>query len=271
MDAYPLGRSEQETHRLILQHRIYSPVTRQFLIAAGITRGMRVLDLGSGAGDVAMLVADLVGPEGRVVGVDANPVILDTARARAGAAGLANIEFRHGDLADLEVPDDFDAVVGRWILMYLADPVDLLRRVQVHLRPGALVAFQESADLTAPIRAFPATPLHDDIARWTTPLDNGGGPVTNMGLQLYRTFLEAGLLRPQLRQEAPIGGGPDWPGYAYIAGSMRSLLPVLEQRGLVTATEVDVDTLEDRLRAEVVERHAVLVLPTVIGAWARRP
>jgi 2-polyprenyl-3-methyl-5-hydroxy-6-metoxy-1,4-benzoquinol methylase len=68
---YALGRSAAETRRLIAQHQIYGPITRRFLTAAGVSAGMRVLDLGSGAGDVALLLADLVGPQGRVVGVDA--------------------------------------------------------------------------------------------------------------------------------------------------------------------------------------------------------
>ena len=89
VDAYPLGRSDAETRRLILQHQIYSPITRQFLTSAGITRGMKVLDLGSGAGDVAMLCADLVGPQGTVVGIDANASILDFARHRVGRDGMA--------------------------------------------------------------------------------------------------------------------------------------------------------------------------------------
>ena len=156
-DLY-LGRSAAETRRLILQHQIYGPITRQFLIAAGITRGMKVLDLGSGAGDVAMLLADLVGPQGRVVGIDVNGDILDTARPRVGAAGWTNVEFVIGDLEHLDVPTDFDAVVGRWILMYLAEPADLLRRVQAHVRPGGIIAFHESADLTAAVEAFPSDP-----------------------------------------------------------------------------------------------------------------
>jgi SAM-dependent methyltransferase len=53
------------------EHQIYGPITRRFLTAAGVSAGMRVLDLGSGAGDVALLLADLVGPQGRVVGADA--------------------------------------------------------------------------------------------------------------------------------------------------------------------------------------------------------
>ena len=96
-------------------------------------------------------------------------------------------------------------------------------------------------------------------------------PVFDMGLRLYRTFLDAGLAAPELRQETPIGGGPDWPGYAILAESMRSLLPFMEALGTVTAEEADVASLEDRLRAEVLEQDAVQILPTVIGAWAAKP
>jgi len=198
-----------------------------------------------------------------------NAEILETARSRTRAAGWANVEFVHGDMHDLALGDDFDAVVARWVLMYAADPAELLRRVRSHLRPGGIVACQESADLTAPVRAYPPTPLHDRISRWTAVPADGPGPIRDMGLRLYRTFLDAGLAAPQLCHEAPIGGGPAWPGYAFVAGSMRSLLAFLEQLGNVEATEADVDTLEDRLRAELVGRNGVQILPTVIGAWSR--
>ena len=267
-DDYALGRSAAETGRLVLQHQIYSPITRQFLVTAGVTRGMTVLDLGSGAGDVALLLADVVGPSGRVVGVDGHAGILETARARVRAAGWSNIELRHGDVRALDLPAEFDAVVGRWILMHVPDPVDVLRRVRALLRPGGLVAFLES-DLSPPVRTYPPAPLHERVVRWTAPRKDMSGPATDMGLQLFRAFLDAGLPAPQLRLDAPIGGGPDWPGYAYVADTVRSLLPFLEQAGAVTAAEADVDTLEARLRAEVVSARAVQILPTVIGAWTR--
>src|SRR5262249_52872410 len=63
-DTYVLGRTDAETKRLILQDQIYGPITRGFFQAAGIGMGMKVLDVGSGAGDVALLLADLVGPRG---------------------------------------------------------------------------------------------------------------------------------------------------------------------------------------------------------------
>jgi hypothetical protein len=91
-----------------------------------------------------------------------------------------------------------------------------------------------------------------------------------MGLKLFQTFQKAGLPAPQLCLDAPIGGGPDWPGYAYLAGTVRSLLPFLRQVGAVTAEEeVDIETLQDRLRAELVGQGGIQILPALIGAWAR--
>ena len=267
-DGYALGRSEAETRRLIVQHQLYGPFTRQFLTAAGVTSGMKVVDVGSGAGDVALLVAELVGPQGRVVGVDTNAEILEVARARVEAAGWTNVAFRAGDVMALELDTDFDAVVGRWVLQYTPDPVGLLRRAGGWLRPGGIVAFQE-IDLSSPPRAWPTGPLHEQVVGWTTPPPGAPGPDPQMGLKLFSTFLRAGLPEPHLRRDVPMGGGPGWSGYGYVADTVRSLLPFLERVGMVRTDEVGIDTLEDRLRAEVADQDGVQLLPAIVGAWAR--
>src|SRR5690348_15496220 len=96
--TYVLGRSDIETMRLAQQAALFEPSMRRLLTEAGIETGMAVLDLGSGTGDVAMLAAELVGPTGRVVGIDSNPDILSTARTRAQAAHLSQVEFTTGDI-----------------------------------------------------------------------------------------------------------------------------------------------------------------------------
>jgi hypothetical protein len=92
-----------------------------------------------------------------------------------------------------------------------------------------------------------------------------------MGSKLYRTYLDAELPAPQLRLDAPVGGGSDWPGYTYVADTVRSLLPMLEQMGMAIAEDVGIEPLADRLRAEVVDQRGVQMLPMIIGAWARKP
>jgi SAM-dependent methyltransferase len=199
-------------------------------------------------------------------------MILDTARARVRAAGWTNVTFLATDIdirhAVLE--ERFDAVVGRWFLMHLPDPVELLRRLPHLLRPGGIIAFQES-DFTNPPTTFPPTEVHRQVLEWTTPSHGGPGPDLCMGSKLYRAYIEAGLDPPQLRIDAPLGGGPDWPGYAYVADTVKSLLPFLEEVGAVDPGLVDIDTLEDRLRGEVVAVDGIQLLTAVIGAWTRGP
>jgi len=269
LTEYALGRSDAETRRLILQNQIYGPLTRRLLTDAGITTGLRVLDVGSGAGDVALMLAELVGPTGRVVGVDANPAILETARQRVAAAGWdATVEFRVGRIDALDPAETFDAVVGRWVLMYQADPVAVVRGLADLVRPGGIVAFQES-DLASGPRSDPSGPLFEQLTAWLT-LPSDVGPELRMGPKLYHTFRAAGLRGPRLSLEAPVGGGPDWPGYRYMAETLRSLMPFLAGAGTVHPAQVDLDTLADRLRAEAIQTDAVHTLPAAIGAWARR-
>src|SRR5215471_19276952 len=118
--TYLPGRSEGETSRLQAQAELFEQPTRRLFEDAGITTGMKVLDLGSGAGDVAFIAAQLVGPTGRVVGVDLNPAVVATAGARARAVELTQVSFVAGDIREIELERDFDAVVGRFVLIYLA-------------------------------------------------------------------------------------------------------------------------------------------------------
>lgn len=144
---YLFAQGTDETRRLKRQADFLSRITRYLLEAAGITSGMRVLDVGTGIGDVAFMVAERVGPQGTVVGVDMNPAMIDVARRRAQTAGLANVAFLQGDVSQMALSDQFDAVVGRLILLYIKDRAELLRRLSQQLRPGGIVAFQE-LDLT---------------------------------------------------------------------------------------------------------------------------
>jgi len=87
---YALGSTDAEHERLIRQAALLAPGTERLFLEAGIGPGQHVLDLGSGAGDVAMLVARLVGPSGQVVGVERESRSIARARARVAHAGFHN-------------------------------------------------------------------------------------------------------------------------------------------------------------------------------------
>ena len=136
--TYVFGHSAREIDRLTAQARLIDPITGGFFRDAGIASGMRVLDVGSGAGDVAFLAAGLVGDTGEVVGIDRVPAAVEAAATRARTMSLGNVSFRVGDPADVAFEQPFDAAIGRYVLQFQPDPASMLRKVSAHVRPGAV-------------------------------------------------------------------------------------------------------------------------------------
>ncbi len=113
------------------------PVTRTLLERAGVDEGHRVLDIGSGTGQPALHVAEVVGPKGSVVGVDQAGDMLEIARRRAAELDLGNTEFLEQDAEAFDFADSsFDAVVSRFTLMFLPELDAVLRTAHRLLRPG---------------------------------------------------------------------------------------------------------------------------------------
>src|SRR5436309_8292435 len=98
---YPLGNTDAEHDRLIRQAARVAPITERLFREAGIGSGQRVLDIGSGVGDVAMLAARLVGPSGEVVGIERDPKSIAKARARVADARLGNVSFTQSDVGEI--------------------------------------------------------------------------------------------------------------------------------------------------------------------------
>ncbi len=141
--SYLLGHDPGELRRLGAQARVIDPITRHFLLSAGLVPGMRVLDVGSGAGDVAFLAADIVGEGGSVTGVDRSADAIATASAAASTRGLSNVSFVLADLAAIPGADRYDAIIGRYVLQWLRDPAGTLRSLAGHLDPDGIVVFHE--------------------------------------------------------------------------------------------------------------------------------
>ena len=152
--------------------------------------------------------------------------------------------------------------------MYVPDPAALLRRLAGLLRPGGIVAFQET-DMNNPPATFPMTETAAILQKVMVPPEGVPAPDVRIGMKLHRLFQEAGLPPPELRMEAPLGGGPDWPGYDYIVETLRSLAPMMRSMGFDPAT-LGLDTLATRLRDEVVAAKGVQMLAPIVGAWSRK-
>jgi SAM-dependent methyltransferase len=269
MGSYALGHSAQELDRLSHQAKMFEPFTRQLFEEAGIRPGMRVLDVGCGSGDVAMLAAEVVGEHGQVVGVDRAALAVARARERAAKFQVKNVQFVQGDPAKMDFEEPFDAVVGRLVLMYYPDPIVAVARLARHVQTGGILVFQELDEENC--KSWPKAPLFEQAVHWLNSALRLSGAHLQMGLQLHRTFLAAGLPAPQQRLDALVGGGPDCPVYEHLAEGLRSLLPAMEELGIATRDEVQPETLAERLRGQVLERNGVVVSLGLVGAWTHKP
>ncbi len=262
---YALGHAEAELRRLTTQARLIDPITHRFLEAAGIGRGMHVLDVGSGAGDVALLCGELVGPKGKVVGTDVASAAIERAQARARSLGAGQISFTHGDPAELGFEQPFDAIVGRYVLQFMPDPANSLRRILRHLRPGGIVVFHELDWDGA--RSSPPSRTYDQVCSWLSRTIEAAGAQVRLGARLASVFEDAGLPSPTLRMEAVVGSGHRAIEVVRLATDLvETQLPNMERLGIATSSEIGLQTLVDRILAEV-GSGGTLIGRSEMGAW----
>jgi 2-polyprenyl-3-methyl-5-hydroxy-6-metoxy-1,4-benzoquinol methylase len=267
---YVMGRNDAETRRLEDQALLYHGATEPVLKAAGLAPGMVVLDVGCGAGDVAMIAAGLVGPGGRVVALDIDLKVIERARVRAERAGYRNIEFIQGDARNLTGRKDFDAAIGRLVLLHQKDPVGVLAAVSQLVRPGGIIAFCE-LDIGYAALGHPRVELYAQVIGWIRATLGHAGFDTLIGRRLHQVFRAAQLPTPSMMAFTPIGGAADWPGFTHIADTLRSVMPHTLKFGIATEEEIDIDSLSGRLRDAAVSCNATLALPALVGAWTVKP
>lgn len=246
----------------------FNSITERLLKDAGIVAGMRVIDVGCGAGEVSLLVARMVGEGGQVVGLDVDERALATAQQRTREQGVQNVSFLQSDLSE-PMPDlaSFDAVVGRRVLMYVPNPAAALRHLAASLKPGGVAVFQESDSTMVPARNAPL-PLHDQVIGWMWKTVEREGANIHMGFDLPFVLEQAGLVVEHVRAEAIIQGQDTHYPLAHI---IRAMLPRITKHGVASEGEIDVETLERRLSAERSAARSVYVSDMAFGAWARKP
>ncbi len=263
-----LKNSNSQVKYALGQGTVLAPYTRQFLTEAGLTAGMRVLDVGSGSGDVSFLARDLVGPNGFVLGVDRSPAAVERARRKAIQCNIhGNVAFEVGDPASMNFDRPFDAIIGRFVLMYQDAPAPSLRKMLRNLREDGLVAFQE-LDSTA-CRSWPAVSSFDTAAQWLTEALRGSGARPDLGLEML--FLDSHLPSPKMRMDAVVSGQEDGFVYKLLAEAVRSLVPTLEKLNIASTAQVQIDSLADRMRKDVAAKRGVAISYGLVGAWSRKP
>jgi SAM-dependent methyltransferase len=215
-----------------------------------------------------MLAAELVGPSGSVVGIDRNPQVIALAGKRARTAGLDQVTFRDVSLDTFSDPDLFDCVIGRYVLIHQADPIDFIRTAARLVRPGGLIAFHE-VDMTAVFNSRPRVSRWDAAGYLVLAAFREVLPHYDAANRMVEHFSDAGLPVPNVFRETPVGGGAGSPLYGWLADTMRSVWPQLVEMGLATKQPIPADTLATRLRSAVVEAHSQIEGPPQVCAWTR--
>lgn len=268
--GYALGSSDLEHQRLMVQARFLRPWTERFLQAGGLAPGMSVLDLGSGFGDVTLLAASIVGPEGRVIGIDRDEVITVKARQRVANEALSDIvSFDIADLADYRPPGPVDAVVGRYVLLYQDDPAGIVGRFAQFLKPGGVVIFHET-DLSDAVPSWPPSVAWDECMRLVNQAYLAAGAMPDLGRLLNHTFRAAGLPAPLIESATPIASTPYSPILDLTARSLSSLEPLFQRMGVMLPYRLNYEELMALWCAAIAE-GSQLNGATQYGAWTRVP
>ena len=173
--SYLLGTHTEELDRLRFQHELWLPAARAAWQQAGLTCGMRVLDVGAGPGFAAVDLARIVGPTGRVLGLELSEAYVAAAQELARSQHLPQLELRqHNLLRDPWPAETFDLAWCRWVAMFLSDLDPLLAGLEQSLHlDGQLV-------------------LHEYVHWDSFGLHPGGRAIARFGQACQRSFREAG-------------------------------------------------------------------------------
>jgi len=265
---YVLGYGASEEDRLIRQATVIAPLTERLFREAGIGRGQRVLDVGSGVGDVSMIAARLVGPTGEVVGIERDASYVARATDRVAAIGFRNVTFIQADVNELGIGPPFDAVVGRLVLSHLPDPVAVVRSVARLVVPRGVIAFLEPS--WSPTLAVSArVPLWSQLMTTIEEIFTRSRGTPGRGLDLFGIFQDAGVGLPAMHLEMPLG--LDASIAELQTELLRALLPAAEETGVSVAELGRLDTLAERVHAALLEARAPICFVALVGAWSRKP
>ncbi|MCA1693846.1 MAG: methyltransferase domain-containing protein [Actinobacteria bacterium] len=264
---YVLGGSEAERARLRSQAVEHEASARWLLDAAGVGRGSKVLDVGCGPIGILALLAEKVGPNGEVVGLERERRFVEMARAEATRLGLANVTIVEGDAlaAGLE-RESFDFVHERLVLVNVPERRELVAEMVSLVAPGGVVALEDIDNVS-----WLCEPPHES---WTRLLDafhetfRAGGGDPFVGRRLPALLRDAGVADVRVQVHACL---PEHGQYR-----RRHLLALLESIGTkVVASGLMDDAELDHHRRALIEHlddpMTLVIDKLLIQSWGTKP
>jgi ubiquinone/menaquinone biosynthesis C-methylase UbiE len=264
---YPIERRAGEIERLRIQSAALEFDAGVMLDRIGVGAGWRCLDLGCGPGGIVDLLSARVGPAGRVVGLDADPVFLDHARSRARERGHANVEFVAGDAYRTGLPrGSFDLVHVRFVASTVGMPEALLAEATALARPGGIVAFQDPDIAT--LKCHPPHPAWDRLVEVLEQAFVRTGADVRLAQRLYQLVRRAGLEDVQYRPFL-VGFRSTDPMVDYMPATVEAVRGTLTGHDLIDPGELEATLAE--CRRHLAHPETVFTYVTVAQVWGRRP
>lgn len=223
--------------------------------------GMKILDIGTGNGEVAFIAAKIVGEAGAVHGIDINANSINSAKDYAKSNNINNCTFEAVDLNNLE-SKKYDAIIGRRILMYLSEPQKIVTKLTDYLKQDGLFLFQESDASAANLLNSKDYKHHIEALNiaWDTVRSEGGNP--NIGSQLYEIMINAKLQVLEVESELIINTPEN-------GSDLIWLLKIMENRVLKRGVSLNIDEMEQKLKAELASTKNIFIRDMAVGICAK--
>jgi len=263
-DRYAIRGGMEGKKRLDLLARVLVPTTTELLNRVGVIRGMKCLDVGCGGGHVTILMARIVGPEGRVIGTDTDAEILGLAREDAEAAKVTNVTFQQVHACARLWHEEFDVTYARFLLSHLNEPEKCLTAMADACAPGGTIVIEDT-DFAASF-CYPMCAAYERYTELYQKLLQRRGGDSNIGPTLPAVLRQAGIERVELNVVQP----------THICGESKMMAPITMSRiadALITeglASENQVRHILTDLNRVAADSETVISLPRIFQVWGKR-
>ncbi|MEV6347633.1 methyltransferase domain-containing protein [Actinoplanes sp. NPDC051851] len=261
---YGLRRTPEEYERLRAQARAWEDATARLLDRVGLSEGMSCLDAGCGPGETMRLMAERVGPAGRVLGLDADGALGEQAQEMLRDAGHGQCSVTAYEIGGETLPGGtYDLVFARLLLFHLPERTEVLARLWEAVAPGGTLLVQDY-DLSV-VSTVPESLVVEGFTGLMTRIFEGIGCDVRVGTRLPALFAEAGIGTPDGTEIAGMVATLG-PARMMLEAVVRGALPAAVARGVVEPEGAE--RVLARLAQEAAEHpDRPLLPPLLVGAW----
>jgi ubiquinone/menaquinone biosynthesis C-methylase UbiE len=265
--VYALGQSGIETDRLRRQAEELRPESEMLLDGCGPLADASVIDVGCGPRGVLDLLAERVSPGGRVVGLDADPALVELATSFVAGLALDNVSVVKGDARDTGFESEsFDLVHARMFLITLPDPIGALTEMVRIARPGGWVVGLETDGEAA--LCYPPLPAFDRLCELFEAAFRRNGADPHIGRRMLDLYRRVGLDDVAVKVAAPLYP----PGHSrrtIRADMVRTVRTQILELGL--SDEQELDELDHAVRRHLDDPDTIMMPSLIFLACGRKP